>query len=181
MCRFAFQELCFCALKGKLLSCERSPFELRLLSSHGAKIQHRECGFRFFFRKSFRIFFFLLIISKLYTSSSSRIMGAKRRNNGFPFIKDVFRDTICVSCLCKIFFITGVCWSFWSFGQNRFRKCQNRHYNKYYIFIYSEQMTQSENENDHFDLDHFDRVGKCLVYTCYKNPSLFSRTGRDCG
>ena len=38
-----------------------------------------------------------------------------------------------------------------------------RHYNKYYIFIYSEQMTQSENENDHFDLDHFDRIDKCLV------------------
>ena len=31
---------------------------------------------------------------------------------------------------------------------------------KYLIFIYSEQMTHSENENDHFDLDHFDHVGK---------------------
>ena len=27
---------------------------------------------------------------------------------------------------------------------------------KYLIFIYSEQMTHPENENDHFDLDHFD-------------------------
>ena len=27
---------------------------------------------------------------------------------------------------------------------------------KYLIFIYSEQMTHSENGNDHFDLDHFD-------------------------
>ena len=35
---------------------------------------------------------------------------------------------------------------------------------KYIYLYYSEQMTQSENENDHFDLDHFDRVGKCLVY-----------------
>ena len=33
-----------------------------------------------------------------------------------------------------------------------------RHYNKYFIFIYSELMTESENENDHFDLDHFDHV-----------------------
>ena len=33
MCRFAFRKLCFCALKGMLLECERAPFELRLLSS----------------------------------------------------------------------------------------------------------------------------------------------------
>ena len=26
------------------------------------------------------------------------------------------------------------------------------------IFIYSEQMTHSENENDHFDLDHLDHI-----------------------
>ena len=32
--------------------------------------------------------------------------------------------------------------------------CQILHYNKY---LYSEQITESENENDHFDLDHFDR------------------------
>ena len=37
--------------------------------------------------------------------------------------------------------------------------CQNPPlYNKYFIFIYSEQMTQCENENDHFDLDHFDHI-----------------------
>ena len=29
---------------------------------------------------------------------------------------------------------------------------------KYLIFIYSEQMTHSENENDHFDLDHLDHI-----------------------
>ena len=45
----------------------------------------------------------------------------------------------------------------WSFGQNHFRDVKIRHYNKYFIFIYSEQMTESENENDHFDLDHFDQ------------------------
>ena len=26
------------------------------------------------------------------------------------------------------------------------------------IIYYSEQMTESENENDHFDLDHFDHM-----------------------
>jgi len=46
----------------------------------------------------------------------------------------------------------------WSFGQNRFLVVKILHYNKYFIFIYSEQMTQSENENDHFDLDHFDHL-----------------------
>ena len=29
---------------------------------------------------------------------------------------------------------------------------------KYIYLYYSEQMTESENKNDHFDLDHFDRV-----------------------
>ena len=29
---------------------------------------------------------------------------------------------------------------------------------KYLIFIYSEQVTHSENENDHFDLDHLDHI-----------------------
>jgi len=39
-----------------------------------------------------------------------------------------------------------------------FSKCQNPPlYNKY-LFIYSEQMTESKNENDHFDLDHFDQI-----------------------
>ena len=33
---------------------------------------------------------------------------------------------------------------------------------KYLIFIYSEQMTHSENENDHFDLDHFDHI--CFLF-----------------
>ena len=28
------------------------------------------------------------------------------------------------------------------------------------LYLYSEQMTQSENENDHFDLDHFDHKNK---------------------
>ena len=33
-----------------------------------------------------------------------------------------------------------------------------------HIYYYSEQMTESENENDHFDLDHFDhfRGQACL-------------------
>ena len=35
---------------------------------------------------------------------------------------------------------------------------------KYLIFIYSEQMTHSENENDHFDLDHLDHIlAMCLA------------------
>jgi len=46
----------------------------------------------------------------------------------------------------------------WSFGQNRFRDVKIRHYNKYFIFIYSEQMTESENENDHFDLDQMTTI-----------------------
>ena len=42
-------------------------------------------------------------------------------------------------------------------GQNRLGGVKNRHYNKYkYLYIVS-QMTASEIENDHFDLDHFDR------------------------
>ena len=39
--RFVFRKLCFCALKAMLLECERAPFELRLLSSHIAKVQIR--------------------------------------------------------------------------------------------------------------------------------------------
>ena len=50
----------------------------------------------------------------------------------------------------------------WSFGQNRFSKCQNPplYIN---IFIYSEQMTESENENDQMTKwpnDHFDTVSE---------------------
>ena len=41
-----------------------------------------------------------------------------------------------------------------------FASVKIRHYNKYSIFIYSEQNDISENENDHFDHDHFDHV--CL-------------------
>ena len=44
----------------------------------------------------------------------------------------------------------------WSFGQNDFELSKSSTIYKYLIFIYSEQMTHSENENDHFDLDHFD-------------------------
>ena len=46
----------------------------------------------------------------------------------------------------------------WSFGHNRFQSVKIRHYIKYFIFIYSEQMTQSQNENDHFDLDQNDQA-----------------------
>ena len=47
----------------------------------------------------------------------------------------------------------------WSFGQNRFPLVKIRHYiiNILYLYIVS-QMTESENENDHFDLDHFDQM-----------------------
>ena len=51
--------------------------------------------------------------------------------------------------------------------QNRFWKCQNQPlYIKYLYFIYSEQMTESENHFDHFDLDHFDQklVGSVLHF-----------------
>ena len=44
----------------------------------------------------------------------------------------------------------------WSFGQNDFELSKSSTIYKYLIFIYSKQMTHSENENDHFDLDHFD-------------------------
>ena len=37
-----------------------------------------------------------------------------------------------------------------------FSACQNPHYNNKYIYYYSEQMTESENENDLLDLDHRD-------------------------
>ena len=47
-----------------------------------------------------------------------------------------------------------------SFGQNDSELSKSSTIYKYLIFIYSEQMTHSENENDHFDLDHFDHVGK---------------------
>ena len=47
----------------------------------------------------------------------------------------------------------------WSFGQNRFQSVKIRHYIiNILIFIYSEQMTESENENDHFDLDQNDHA-----------------------
>ena len=45
------------------------------------------------------------------------------------------------------------------FGQNRLGVSKSATINKYkylYLFIVS-QMTTSKNENDHFDLDHFDR------------------------
>ena len=47
-----------------------------------------------------------------------------------------------------------------------FSACQNPHYNNKYIYYYSEQMTESKNENDHFDLDHFDHYlgGGRLVF-----------------
>ena len=49
-----------------------------------------------------------------------------------------------------------------SFGQNDSELSKSSTIYKYLIFIYSEQMTHSENENDHFDLDHFDLVGKSV-------------------
>jgi hypothetical protein len=47
----------------------------------------------------------------------------------------------------------------WSFGQNRFSSVKIRHYiiNILYLYIVS-QMTESENDFDQNDLDHFDRV-----------------------
>ena len=65
LCRFAFQELCFCALKGKLLSCERSPFELRLLSSLTLQRYNIGSAVYEFLPNFLRTFFFLLIISGL--------------------------------------------------------------------------------------------------------------------
>ena len=50
----------------------------------------------------------------------------------------------------------------WSFGQNDFELSKSSTIYKYLIFIYSEQMTHSENENDHFDLDHFDHI--CFLF-----------------
>ena len=44
------------------------------------------------------------------------------------------------------------------FGQNDFELSKSSTIYKYLIFIYSEQMTHSENENDHFDLDHLDHI-----------------------
>ena len=44
----------------------------------------------------------------------------------------------------------------WSFGQNRFPLVKIPTINIDIYLYYSEQMTESENENDHFDLDHFD-------------------------
>ena len=57
---------------------------------------------------------------------------------------------------------TAVILVIWSFGQNDFELSKSSTIYKYLIFIYSEQMTHSENENDHFDLDHFDHVGKSV-------------------
>ena len=45
----------------------------------------------------------------------------------------------------------------WSFGQNRFQVSKSSTIYKIYLYIVSE-MTESENENDHFDLDHFDQI-----------------------
>ena len=54
----------------------------------------------------------------------------------------------------------------WSFGQNRFLLVKiSTIIINIYIYYYSEQMTESENENDHFDLDHFDHFrGGRLVF-----------------
>ena len=57
---------------------------------------------------------------------------------------------------------TAVILVIWSLGQNDFELSKSSTIYKYLIFIYSEQMTHSENENDHFDLDHFDHVGKSV-------------------
>ena len=51
-----------------------------------------------------------------------------------------------------------------SFGQNDSELSKSSTIYKYLIFIYSEQMTHSENGNDHFDLDHFDHIlAMCLA------------------
>ena len=56
----------------------------------------------------------------------------------------------------------------WSFGQNRFQSVKIRHYIiNILIFIYSEQMTESENENDHFDLDQNDHAfWRACIFRC---------------
>ena len=46
----------------------------------------------------------------------------------------------------------------WSRSKSRKQTVKNRHYNINILFIYSEQMTESEIENDQNDLDHFDYV-----------------------
>ena len=43
-------------------------------------------------------------------------------------------------------------------SQNEKRQCQNRHYNINILFIYSEQMTESDIDFDQNDHDHFDYV-----------------------
>ena len=53
---------------------------------------------------------------------------------------------------------TAVILVIWSFGQNDSELSKSSTIYKYLIFIYSEQMTHSENENDHFDLDHLDHI-----------------------
>jgi len=52
----------------------------------------------------------------------------------------------------------AVIWSFGHLVKIVFANVKIRHYIKYFIFIYSEQNDKSENENDHFDLDHFDHI-----------------------
>ena len=47
-------------------------------------------------------------------------------------------------------------------GQNEKRECQNRHYNINILFIYSEQMTESDIDFDQNDHDHFDQNGDAL-------------------
>ena len=46
-----------------------------------------------------------------------------------------------------------------------------RHYiiNILYLYIVS-QMTESEIENDHFDLDHFDHI-TCVCFVCFPRKS----------
>ena len=52
--------------------------------------------------------------------------------------------------------------------------CQNPPLYINLIFIYSEQMTQSENENDHFDLDHFDHFFIVCVDDSVKHGLIYS-------
>ena len=69
-----------------------------------------------------------------------------------------------------IFFDGTQIGSFWSFGhlvKIVFWLSKSSTINNKYIYYYSELMTESENENDHFDLDHFDHVCLALTLSCY--------------
>ena len=68
---------------------------------------------------------------------------------------------------------TAVILVIWSLGQNDSELSKSSTIYKYLIFIYSEQMTHSENENDHFDLDHLDHI--LVMLSCRKDNGLKSQ------